>query len=388
MISHYRFFGDRIASAASGLRTLIPVLCLLVPGASRAADAQQTDQAVPNITVKEAIEALRSSDQDTRRQGVVRLRAAELQEAKSAVPTIIEIIKQQAPEIPAEPLMVLATLGPQGKDAVPAIVANLEKYAPDVQLGLLHVVAAIGPDAKAALPSLITIATKQADRATYEGFHRVYLAYRAMGNLGPAGKPAVATLLQGLKSEIASDRRNAAAALGRLGGDVAPQAAPALIQAIGDPLVPIRDEAILALANFGDLAKPAIPRLRNIVKDVNSTQRAKAAMTLWVLTKDADFIVPRMAEHLQFGDLEWEAAQVLAAIGPAAAPAVPQLVQALSRDESVQLPVLEALGNIGPAANDALPAIRKLLESDEPAVRVYAQRAIKSIDILRRRLWR
>jgi HEAT repeat protein len=252
-------------------------------------------------------------------------------------------------------------------------VANLEKYAPDVQHSLLHVVAAIGPDAKAAVPSLIKVSTSQ-------DFHCPYLAYRALGSMGPAAKPAVDTLIKGLQSNIASYRRNAAIALGRLGAQVAPEAAPALIKAIDDPLAPVRDEAILALSNYGALADPAVPRLRTILQDVDSTQRAEAAMTLWVLTKDVDFILPRITEHLQYGDLEWEAAQVLAIMGPAAAPAVPQLIEALARDESVQLAVLEALGNIGPNAAQALPAIRKLLDSDEPAVRVAAERAIRQIE--------
>ena len=130
----------------------------------------------PVMSVEKAIEALRSSDQETRRKGLVALLAVG-PAAKSAVPAIIEIIEQEAPDVPIEPLVVLERLGPDAKDAVPAIVAYLEKYAPTCSHSFLHVLVAIGPDGKAAVPILIAISSSK-------DFHCRYLACRASGEWG------------------------------------------------------------------------------------------------------------------------------------------------------------------------------------------------------------
>ena len=73
-------------------------------------------------------------------------------------------------------------------------------------------------------------------------------------------------------------------------------------------------------------------------------------------------------------------AQALAEVGPAAEPAVPDLVRALEKDESVQIYAAEALGKIGPGAASALPALRKLLDHKEADVREAAQEAISAIE--------
>ena len=81
--------------------------------------------------------------------------------------------------------------------------------------------------------------------------------------MGMAAKPAVGMLIERMQSDIASVRRNAAEALGRLGGEVAPGAVDPLIRATEDQLDPVREEAVRALGNYGKLAEPAIPRSGN-----------------------------------------------------------------------------------------------------------------------------
>jgi len=74
------------------------------------------------------------------------------------------------------------------------------------------------------------------------------------------------------------------------------------------------------------------------------------------------------------------AAYSIAGIGPAAAPAVPALIEALD-DESpaVRFPVCVALLEIGPAASAALPALEKALDDRNEDVAAMARKAIKTI---------
>ncbi len=67
-------------------------------------------------------------------------------------------------------------------------------------------------------------------------------------------------------------------------------------------------------------------------------------------------------------------------MGPAAEPAVPDLIEALNGDDSVQIYVAEALGSIGSGAKPAVPALRKLLDHKEEEIRVIAQQAIDKIE--------
>ena len=74
------------------------------------------------------------------------------------------------------------------------------------------------------------------------------------------------------------------------------------------------------------------------------------------------------------------AAYSIAGIGPAAAPAVPALIEALHDQEaSVRFPVCVALREIGPAASAALPALEEALDDRNDDVAAMAKKAITAI---------
>ena len=123
-----------------------------------------------------------------------------------------------------------------------------------------------------------------------------------------------------------------------------------------------------------------MPALQESLKAEGGTERAQAALSIWRLTNDATEVLPVLRKLLSEEDLEWEAIETLIALGPAATPAVPDLIRALEKDESAQIPAAEALGKIGPDAADALPALRKLLEHEDEQIREAAQKAIKAIE--------
>jgi HEAT repeat protein len=223
-----------------------------------------------------------------------------------------------APELTTQEKAEIALYehGPAAKAAVPAIIEILQRDGQNVRTALLHILIAIGPDAADAVPALIQ-ATESPN------LHARYLAARAIGGMGPAAKPAVPTLLKLMDDPVTSVRRRATEALGRLGPDLAPEAVPLLIKAMDDPSDPIREQAVIAVGCFGELGKEALPKLQAILTSKTSSVRPEAALSIWRLTQDPHVILPVLIDLLETGDLEWEAAQVMREMGPAAAPPYP-----------------------------------------------------------------
>lgn len=75
------------------------------------------------------------------------------------------------------------------------------------------------------------------------------------------------------------------------------------------------------------------------------------------------------------------AAYEISGMGPAAAPAVPALIEALDDPEaSVRFPVIVALGEIGPAAKAAAPRLKKMMDEEiNDEIAAAAKRALRRI---------
>ena len=314
------------------------VVCALLWACAPAARCQEQPKQ-PSMTVEEAIQALSSPQ----------------------------------PKMQEDAAIALYKAGAKAKPAVPVIIDIFNREWPDVRGDLLFVLLEIGPDAQDAVPVLIKVAGSS-------DFHVRYLTARVLGAIGPPSQPAVPVLIKLLSDEVASVRRRAAEALGNLGPEVAPDAIQPLIKTVKDSAHVVRVEAILALGKFGEIGKAALPMLQEVATSEESSERAQATMSIWRLTKDANFILPILTKLLNEGGLEWEPLEVIAEMGPAAQAVVPDLIRALDKDESVQIFAAEALGKIGPGAASALPALRKLLEHKEKEVRDAAQQAIEAIE--------
>jgi HEAT repeat protein len=75
------------------------------------------------------------------------------------------------------------------------------------------------------------------------------------------------------------------------------------------------------------------------------------------------------------------AAYEISGLGPAGAPAVPALIEALDDPiASVRYPVTVALGEIGPAAAEAVPRLKKMMDEEiNDEIAASAKRAIRHI---------
>lgn len=76
------------------------------------------------------------------------------------------------------------------------------------------------------------------------------------------------------------------------------------------------------------------------------------------------------------------AAYEISGLGPAAAPAVPALIEALDDSEaSVRFPVTVALAEIGPAAKAAVPKLKKMMDEEiNDEIAAAARRALRRIE--------
>jgi HEAT repeat protein len=178
---------------------------------------------------------------------------------------------------------------------VEAALKQLESKDPAVRRDGAFALATVGsPDALLpAMRPLIAALRYDSDERVRE------LAAFALGNLGPAGAPAVEWLIVALRDNGPGVRALAAQALGSSLHSVADKAIGPLIEQFKDPEVAPRMQAARALETFGARAKVAVPALIRLLKDPAPTVRLCAATSLGGIGPDAREAVPALQAALQ-----------------------------------------------------------------------------------------
>jgi len=193
------------------------------------------------------------------------------------------------------------------------------------------------------------------------------------------GPPAIPLLVELLRDERVSIRRNAVDAL----IDLAPQtrwSQPALRRALGDEDSTVAGDAARALGALGDKASPSVSALVNTLSHEDPYVRIYAAEALASIGPKAAAATRDLARAA--GDstpgVRWAACEALAGIGPAAASAVPELIEALD-DEFLYVRIFAAgaLGSMGPKAEAAREALGAA--ANDPALRSEAEWALNRI---------
>lgn len=291
-----------------------------------------------------------------------------------AVPALAKAVQSHDPLVCRGAGSALHLIGAEARPAVPALMKVLEEgHSSDTRISAIYALKGIGPEAKAAVPLLI----KALD---CEDFHTQYFAAQALGAMGKEAQAAVPALRRKVKEGVASVRRHAAAALGDIGAAIGEEGVQTLIEALHDPLEPVREKAVIALSKLGALAEPAIPVIRQALAGRTLAARAQAARTLWRLTGEADEALGILMVEMDEARDPLTAAEVLGEMGPAAAPAVDVLTQRLSsRDADIRLYAARALGRIGAPAQAAIEQLKGLLEDSEKDVRQAAAEAVKKL---------
>jgi HEAT repeat protein len=134
--------------------------------------------------------------------------------------------------------------------------------------------------------------------------------------------------------------------------------------------------AIIALADHGPKAAPAIPDLLDALRGTDEDQRLNAALTLSKIGKAA---VPEVAKLLSDGrpETRFYAIWALGWIGPGAAEAEPALVRAMSdANDDVRRKAAYALGRVAGNPQGVLPTLVAALSDKYADIRASAADAV------------
>ncbi len=198
-----------------------------------------------------------------------------------------------------------------------------------------------------------------------------------LGLFGESATDVVPQLIQALRDSYEPVCLNAAYALGTIGEPAVPQ----LIETLSDENGPTRRMAAYALAAVGT---PAVPALSEVLQHTEDAVRIEATYALAQIGDSAETALPTLIEHAKdpAAEVRRYIADAFGGIGPAAAPAVPALIEMLENDEDKQarFEAALALAQIGPASSDAVPALANALRDPDRYVRDNAIHALKRID--------
>jgi hypothetical protein len=203
-------------------------------------------------------------------------------EAKQAVPTLIEALKDKDHEVVGNAMYALAQIGPEAKPARVALIGLMKHENAGVRGGAANVLGSIGVNDQAVILPLIML-LKDRDENVRGA------AVRALGIIGPGAAAAVPALIERLKEqELSYDSRMAvSSALANIG----PAALPALVEAMklknkavragaADALGGIRSGAKLGGAGVSGwigALKSRDPELRSLVLEILDEESASSS---------------------------------------------------------------------------------------------------------------
>ncbi len=255
-----------------------------------------------------------------------------------AIPYLLEIAGNPGDELRPVALRALGKTGPRAGEAVPLLIEALEDPRSDVKRSAITALGWIGPASEKAVPPLSAFLENRSDSIKEA-------AAEALGRIGPAASAAVPPL-ERMLSAGPRERLVAALALWRISRSI--PALSVLVSGVKPGTSATLDLALESLKEVGPPAREAVPRLRELMRSKDFPVRKRSLA-------------------------------VLASIGPGAAAALPEVLDALKTDGGLGGLAAETLGNMGPGAKRALPVLRELLEGKDEHLRKLSLQAAAGI---------
>jgi HEAT repeat protein len=304
----------------------------------------------------------------------------------AVIPTLIAALRSPDGQVRAMACRVLMTFGPEARAAVPALIAMareewsdstvVERQALALDRSAIQALSKIARETESAGQVIAALA----ELIQKTSPNRSAAAVTALGEFGPAAESAVTALIRAssfagspdvIKAlvQIAAGPNSAAKAIAGLGAVVR----------TGSP--DMQWDAADALARFGPAAESAVP---DLILAMEETGREKPGRVTWRAavalgriaprTKSAGEAIAAVTRLLRIRPdnegLRIVAADALADFGPAAASAIPDLIQVLkesSGDRGVDRQLLSsaarALVRIAPGTPSNDKAMRVLTEA-------------------------
>jgi HEAT repeat protein len=373
-------------------------------GYAAAALAQMGPAAAPAVTA--LVLALQSSKEPVVVQAALTLGAIG-PDAKAAAPNLKKLLSAKPAPIRGAALRALGNIGSDA--AVVDIATALGDRDERVRFEAASALGTIGPEAKAAIANLISALGDESERvrwragwalgrigaktvsaltAVLEDEQQRTLAVAALGDIGPAARPAVPKLVELLSQDhlpksLATEIIKTISHIGPGAGE----AVPILLKIFDDEESELRPDAAWALAQIG--VTEAVPRFfREMTRSEPTDSDLASVLPMAVLilnpANDAIYNVARkratsLLEH-ESSLVKQMAAGALASSGKRAAPAVPQLTAGLEDpDPEVRGAFLATLAAIGPDAEESLPGVIKALADPVYPVRYSASYTVGRI---------
>ncbi len=413
----------------SALRALLGDETWIVANAASMALASSPSKTMPVL-----VEALGDANPRVRRFAAHAL-AEMAQPAEAALPQLLDMLRDDLPEVQLEVMGALTKLPPSElRGAVPilrhlldsptlrCVAARLLARKGEQQAvaalstlialmkspfgidscadGAYGDVSAVGPAAVPALVRLLdhpatwtrrnaVIALQRIEPQTPESLQAIAgvladdsLGDNAQQSLGEIGANAVEVLTGELSSDVAVARRRSAFALGRI-GPAATAAVPTLLERLSVESGETKGAMIYALGRIGgERSKEAVPELRRTLADQALRRAAAGALARIAGPAAADvvpFLVEALREQVKDACPQPGADEELRAIG---APALPTLVGLLA-DESFpsKLAVLGLTDALGSEALEAArPILLRWVETDRSPWALDAAERLQRLD--------
>jgi HEAT repeat protein len=454
--------GEALAPLEKTLRTATGLFRVRVAAALWRTDFDAAGRAFHLL-----LEAVQDRDEDVCREaleGLTALSEADADEVEAALPVLVAVLKDRQRRQPGTVLAAvraLLALGTDARSALPVLRAMLRENSPEIAQAIAFGLPEVAPKERELVPALVR-ALSHPDGSVRRA------AAVSLERLGLRARPAVAALVRALADDDVAVRIAAAGALGGLGDATAVTPLTELLKAGDTGAVGAAAEALHRLAPEKDEALPpalirclredpsdeakALAALRNIdsgavvlalaraLREGDRDTRRTAASILghseFFLSEDPRFAggrreqlagswaaVPALRQALHDGDADVRilAASALAgwdrrtkglasllceglrspdvlvreqalwglfSLGPRGQDTLPELIRLLNDPDEADLHllVLRVLGKMGPEARAAVPALLRCLH-DRPAFRVEVLELLNRLAD-RERAWR
>jgi HEAT repeat protein len=292
----------------------------------------------------------------------------------AAAPQVLPLLKHDKPQVRGMACQVVGNAGTAAEKVVPPLTERLEDPDAGVRFQAMASLGRLGPAAAAAIPKIIPFSRDPQPNVRTVCLHTL----EAIGPDDPAVQPVA---LAALKDDVAMVRAHGLlllAAANPRHPDVLPQALDLLKQQPPNLL------ALNVLQRLGPHAAKAVPPLTAWFRaEVNPGTRNVIAFTLGTIGPAARTATPDLIEMLQQRDLSSRqtALQALRSIGGAdPGKLVPALLGVLRDNPGyVRGLALDLLGDQGPAAAEAVPLLLEVLRKPEGADLASAARALGQI---------
>ncbi len=306
-----------------------------------------------------------SGDDAGERLAALKKLAAMGSRAASAVPAILQAMKDGDADFRRQALAALPKVGSPTAADVDALTALLRDASfPEGRRYDRDELAALGPDGKAAAPALADL-LRDSDAAVKRK------AAETLGAIGPAGRDAARRrLLDALDDPDADVAAAAAAALGKLGPPTKAEATDLLTLLHEKPAA--RRYALDAIRAMGPDAADFAFRLRQEAADDDSPELRRLALAaLQAVAPDSernlDVYTRALADPDR--DVRKAAVEALVQVGPAHG-AMPGLIQALQSDDEATAEAAEDARNGVRLKGDPVEDLGQALREAKPAAKL------------------